>query len=322
MQDKAAFDAATSGLSFTNEAFEGFPDQSSVKSVDAGPFTVGGSLFPFFIRDSIFCRSGKCPSYLSKSVTLSFDNPVYAVSFFLGSGDGRGSRILVDGTDVGAITTPHDGSAFVGVYDFATPFSTLRLPGHLWNFDVDDVSFAAAHEGGDAGSTAGTAQDATGFETINGTLIDLGNTGDIDMFKIFIDSPDEFGVTINAGLSFNNDTEIFLFDDALDLVLSDDDGGAGLLSEFEVGSLSGAPIGEYFLGLTTWSAIALDGGNIFVNPLPSQTGPYSLNLSGVGEPIDVHLPGSIWLVGIGLVALGFGVYRHHGAGRALVVEVN
>ena len=145
-QDKSAFDAATAALSVTEESFDGFADEYFFTSIDAGPFTVEATGDVFFLLFSTFCRSGKCLTAFSP-FTISFDSPVNAAGFFLGDGDGGGSRVLVDGADVGGITTPLEGFTFVGVYDLATPFSTVRLPDTVdWIFEIDDVSFAAASD--------------------------------------------------------------------------------------------------------------------------------------------------------------------------------
>lgn len=156
---------------------------------------------------------------------------------------------------------------------------------------------ATFNEVGDAGQTASTAQDAVGFNRIIGALGDFGG-GDIDFYRIFIEDPASFGVTVDATLSIDNDTELFLFDQAFDLVLENDDlsdsgtvADVSNLSIFRPGELAGAAAGIYFLAISIFDAEGQDGGTITVDPDPFQTGPYTLDLTGVSTvPLPATLP--------------------------------
>ena len=169
------------------------------------------------------------------------------------------------------------------------------------------TSFASAAvitEQGDAGQTAATAQDATGATRIDGSLIDLGDeTADVDFYRIVIDDPAAFAVTVLADLSEDNDTEILLFDASFDLVLRDDDGGDGLLSAFSAGDLTdaGGAAGTYYLAITLYSVETAAGGVVTVDPSPFQTGSYSLLLDSVAP---VPLPAAAWMFLAGVGGLG------------------
>jgi hypothetical protein len=167
----------------------------------------------------------------------------------------------------------------------------------------------------DAGELVSTAQDTTGtgavLESISGTLIDLGAAApvdDVDLYKILITDPAAFSVMVAASLSGNNDAMLHLFDSAGVQVLVDDDGSGTLLPQFNPGDLSG-PAGEYFLAFNLFltnpedvvsNPPTLDDG-WFRDPIPFQTGPYTLNLTGVSTAVPV--PAAVWLFGSGLLGL-------------------
>ena len=166
------------------------------------------------------------------------------------------------------------------------------------------ASAAVITEQGDAGQTAATAQDATGATRIDGSLIDLGaKTADVDFYRIVIDDPAAFAVTVLANLSEDNDTEILLFDEAFNLVLRDDDDGDDLLSAFFAGELTsaGGGAGTYYLAITIFEVVAAEAGLITVAPDPFQTGSYSLLLDGVAA---VPLPAAAWMFLVGAAGLG------------------
>ena len=166
------------------------------------------------------------------------------------------------------------------------------------------ASAAVFTEQGDAGQTAATAQDATGATRIDGSLIDLGNeTADVDFYRIVIDDPAAFAVTVLANLTEDNDTEILLFDEAFNLVIRDDDDGDGLLSAFFAGELTdtGGGAGTYYLAITLYSVETAAGGVVTVDPSPFQTGSYSLLLDGVAA---VPLPAAAWMFLAGVGGLG------------------
>jgi hypothetical protein len=174
----------------------------------------------------------------------------------------------------------------------------------------------------DAGELLATAQDTTGtgasLDSISGTLINLGTTADpiddIDLYKILINDPAAFSVTVAAGLSFNNDATLYLFDAAGVQVLVNDDGGVDLLPQFNAGALAGSTADMYFLAFNLFltepydvisNPPTLDTG-WFRDPIPFQTGPYTLSLTGVETaPAGVPEPGVLALLSLGLVGLGF-----------------
>ena len=177
----------------------------------------------------------------------------------------------------------------------------------------------------DAGELLGTAQDTTGgltigspgvsLDSISGSLINLGTdttpVDDIDLYKILITDPGAFSVTVAADLSDDDDAILWLFDAAGVMVLSDDDDGLGHLPQFNAGELTDPPNapGMYFLA---FNLFATTPANYFIldppnlddgwnrDPLPFQTGPYTLSLTGVET---VPIPASVWLFGSGLLGL-------------------
>lgn len=76
--------------------------------------------------------------------------------------------------------------------------------------------------------------------------------------------------------------------------------------EFTAGSLSGAPVGMYFLGFNlvntdpTFTSGSLSGWNRPVDPF--ETGDYTLAISGA-EFSAVPIPAAIWLFSSGFIAL-------------------
>ena len=182
------------------------------------------------------------------------------------------------------------------------------------------------NEDGDAGEELATAQDTTGtgasLESIAGTLINLGTNqdpiDDIDMFLINITNPGAFSVMVTATLSIDNDATLWLFDTAGAVVIADDDSGAGLLPQFNVGDLTDPPngAGMYFLAFNLFETnpdnVAVAPPNLddgwFRDPIPFQTGPYTLSLTGVSTavpPPSIPEPGMLALFGLGLVGMGF-----------------
>jgi hypothetical protein len=147
-QDKTAFDAATGGVAFSFEDFDALADESGLAVKDFGDFSVtSGDTFDITASVS-FCRAGKCLFALDDSVAFSFDAPINALGFYLGAGNGAMFGVLVDSAFIGLISTPSSGYVFVGVYDLATPFSTVALPGEPGIFDIDDVSYGALEDTG------------------------------------------------------------------------------------------------------------------------------------------------------------------------------
>jgi len=181
----------------------------------------------------------------------------------------------------------------------------------------------------DAGEVLATAQDTTGsgsvqvsLDSISGALINLGTDADpvddIDMYKILITDIDAFSVTVAATLSADNDAMLWLFDAAGSTVLFDDDGSGGLLPQFNAGDLTDPPNapGMYFLAFNLFETnpdnVAVAPPNLddgwFRDPIPFQTGPYTLSLTGVSTavpPPSIPEPGMLALFGLGLVGMGF-----------------
>jgi|688.fasta_scaffold127693_3 hypothetical protein len=160
-------------------------------------------------------------------------------------------------------------------------------------------------ESGDAGELPSTSQGVFGLgnlSTISGTLISLGTRkDDIDLYRFIINRPKSFSVSTSANLTGDNDASLFLFDEAGNLALYNDDGGPGLLPQFNPGDLTGSA-GVYILGISLYATQpqltpTLTGWNRF--PFPFQTGTYTLSITGA-----VGVPGPLPILGLG-AAFGY-----------------
>ncbi|MBW7906256.1 MAG: hypothetical protein LC135_04755 [Phycisphaerae bacterium] len=149
------------------------------------------------------------------------------------------------------------------------------------------------NEVGDADELPGTAQVVTVpgvLDRIEGFLqnhCDGQGCDDVDMYCIQILDPDNFAVNMEGtNLTVDNDTMLWLFDAAGNLVLSDDDDGDGLLSEFFAGELAGNPPGTYYIAVSLFATVPGDDPITHWDrdPSPFQTGPYVLNIAGTDEP--------------------------------------
>jgi len=209
-----------------------------------------------------------------------------------------------------------------------------RLVGLLAGIVCYGLSASVAHAininevSPDAGELVSTAQDTTGIgaslDSIAGALINLGTdldpVDDVDLFKILITDPDAFSVMVTATLSDDNDAMLWLFDAAGTHVPDFDpydelieDGGNGFLPQINAGDLGVSPAGMYFLAFSLFitdpedvvsDPPTLDDG-WDRDPIPFQTGPYELSLTGVETaPAAVPEPGILALIGLGLAGMG------------------
>jgi hypothetical protein len=196
------------------------------------------------------------------------------------------------------------GTAIVLAFIFSTPVAASSV----WT------------EVGDAGELLGTANvaaDSGPLTSIEGIFENLGTIpspiDDIDMYKIQVSDPDNFAVAISANLTGDDDTTLFLLNSIGEQVLVDQSSGGGLIPEFSAGDLSGESPGDYFLAVSLFATGPLFSGEPptlsswqrLVFP-PVQTGPYTLSLEGaslVGTTATIPVPGAVWLLGSGILAL-------------------
>ena len=146
----------------------------------------------------------------------------------------------------------------------------------------------AADEVGDAGETLATAQVVGNVTIINGTLANLGTApiDDIDLYQIFLSSPTTTTVTVTSNLTADNDSQLFLFDSAGVFLVVDDDSGPGLLPQLDPEDFAGLLAGTYYLGINLFNTDPILAGGVLSgwnrNPVPFQTGPYTINISQDG----------------------------------------
>jgi hypothetical protein len=183
--------------------------------------------------------------------------------------------------------------------------------------------------GSDAGDSPATAQDASeiNLRAIYGWL---DPADDVDMYKIRIVDPPQFGATTEKQKGTHPDTRLFVFDeDGFGIYYNDDSPhSTDSLSTLPVGdSLAPSETGIYYIAVSMYEVVALDedGVHIFEDPRdfgPSWhringpvsakplaewitlgssgvTGSYTITLGGTGGPPlnvaaeDVELPNAL-----------------------------
>lgn len=176
-----AFNAATSGLTFTSENFTtatpgllSFGTSHGFNGFSASAVNSANSDMAFYVAPNPFSGAQHAPftssQYLGWSedhpqkngsgtfgptVTITFDDPQSAVAFdFLDSDFSDEYRLFVDGVEVpfpSATNTSLDNNIFFGLVDNMGTFTTLRFTeqgtspgGFVEEFGVDNIRFAAA----------------------------------------------------------------------------------------------------------------------------------------------------------------------------------
>ncbi|MDJ0865332.1 MAG: PEP-CTERM sorting domain-containing protein [Myxococcota bacterium] len=173
------------------------------------------------------------------------------------------------------------------------------------------ASYATTHnEIGDAGESFAGAQDTIGLGSLNLILGTLEDPGDVDLYRVVVEDLAAFSVTVTAqmeGPQANNDLILYVFDDNGIFQFEDLDSGDGLLPALPLGALAGEFLGNPLLvGITAnrntpaqrFSPIS----SWFRDPLPPQSGPYQLALTGA-QFSQVPEPGAALLVMAGLAGL-------------------
>jgi hypothetical protein len=138
-QDKTAFDAATSSLSFSSNDFSTFRPVSN--SWDYDDFVVSST------RNIVARGGGSCRVsclQIERNITFSFDEPVTAVGFYILHLVAGSTDVLVDDVKVGEASWGNPNYFFFGVYDLTTPFTTISMPGDRFFFYLDDLSWSVA----------------------------------------------------------------------------------------------------------------------------------------------------------------------------------
>lgn len=199
-------------------------------------------------------------------------------------------------------------SPFAGHNDMITArVKTLFTAIALWTIALPSPG-AIWHESGDAGGTPATAQITHGLGSLDTIQGSVDPASDVDVFSIRILDPALFSIgMVGTALSGDNDTTLYVLDNAGNLIFSDEDSGPGLLAQVDAGSLAGYSPGVYLVaysvfGSTPNGAEPVLGWGFDPAFPPAQTGKVQLNLTESGFAIP--LPAGIWLFGSALAALG------------------
>lgn len=149
--DQAAFNIATSGLTFTTEDFNS-ASFAPTTSATFGLLTLTSTTPIMPVADSLNCVVSNCIRADSDVAVFgfSFSQPVHAFSFFVGNDDNRRTMTaifddVVSMQTVGTGESPGLEPTFFGFYDLATPFSDVKLffpENEAWN--IDNVAYSVA----------------------------------------------------------------------------------------------------------------------------------------------------------------------------------
>ncbi len=245
---------------------------ASAQFLQPGSLSVSGELDPVTTGDLIAQESGNL-----------FPGGVLFHDFFVTPGGTFSAAIdnSASGTDT-TLGSFDQSFNLIATDDDSSPLGTglgsgLRLTGnpdgtiHLRVSGFSDFDFDGISDGGTAAHSQSGAYEILLFEG--------GSVGDVDLFA-FTGLPEGqryLAETFAGPTGTPPDTVLGLFDNFGNIVLTDDDGGAGTLSQMEVTVPDG---GTLFLGVSGFSDFGFTGQH-------AQTGSYSLALQAIPEPTGV-----------------------------------